>query len=400
EKTIQGHVQFLSFSILEKKLSKAWPRFRISIYEKVDAVLDEILSEDDVYLRTSDYFYLVAFNQVDLEKAKSKLDRAREIIIQHYLGIKFYDEENKKERSIEKLEVLTSEQIIESNVFIKDLELIGSLYKATETQVSDNVEMDNETANKIKPVNIDKLKFLPYWDTKSETIIGYQACLKDITDITKSRYLRRFRGSSECFADRQKTDFDTLNEAIEITREAYFNKFVFLSTCPLSFATIKDPEVFAQYVRICRNQPRDIQKLLNIELVEFPVGYPGTRLGEVVQLLSPYIRNIIFNTPLEGLKFYEAAVEAGIKIVSVDVKKSYETKNIEKLTYYLQVFCRKLRKAGITISLNGVSQLEVAMLARRSGIRFISGDLIGKPTEIPNHMSRYKWEEIKKDRFK
>lgn len=382
----------MNFTLLRLAFGDIWNRFRISIYEKVDAVLDDMLSDKDVYLRTSDYFYLIAFDTDNLNQALTKLNLAKKIIMTHYLGSEF----GKNIKTKEKLNIKASGQIIDSKSFLKDLDMISNLYPdqtIAETKELIQNSIPTNAASKAKMER--KLEYQPLWDTKFEVTVGYQAYLKNIPVGQNRRYLTPYNESTNCTLARQNTDMETLEEVIGVIKELHLNKFVFLCNCPISFSTASNRQVFAKYVKRCKALPPEIQKLLNIELLEYPAGYPANKLMETVRIISPHVHNVILNTKLEDLKFYELAKEAGINVVSVDLSEKQEALEIEKLSHILDIFCSKLNKVNIDIALNGVSQIEAAIIARRNGVRYISGPLIGQVMDFPEHMSRFKWKEIK-----
>ncbi len=388
--TIQGHIQFMSFAAIKDALDDQWDRFRISIYEKVDEILDSILSDKDVYLRTSDYFYLVAFDSLDLQAALTKLDIARDKIMTHYFGSDY----GENSTVTKNFSIKASSQIIDSSIFLKDLDLVANMGQKQKAQDGCSFIADLKSAG----ANFSdalKLKYQPFWDTKFEVIVGYQPYLKAIPEGHNCRYPLPYFDTKKCKEDRQNIDIETLKEVLEVINELRLNKFVFLCNCPISMSTANDNHQFAKIIELCKNQHHEIQNLLNIELIEYPAGFPSSKLIKTVRAISPYCHDVILNTTLEDLRFYELAKDANINVVSVDIDRRQETMAIEKLSHTLNIFCSKLRKAKIDLALNGVNQLEAAIVARRRGVRYISGSLVGSTTEYPEHMSRFKWTEIK-----
>src|SRR3546814_3724623 len=79
-----------------------------------------------------------------------------------------------------------------------------------------------------------------------------------------------------------------------------------LLAATLHFESVATTSRLAEYVKLCRLVPPDLQQLLIFELIEVPVGVPQARLLELTTILKRYSRSVLLRLPLTDPVFRPA----------------------------------------------------------------------------------------------
>lgn len=382
---VHGYIQFLNLEQMKHSLGDYWDDWRIVVYERVDRELDKILSHDDVYLRTSEYNYIVGFKDNNHAKAVVILAHVAKQVADYFASHTPF-----MEIADEYLRVDYDATAEPAEAFHKNLTLISRFYS------EDPKGPSAAKSSMVPEADHDAPVFQPFWDVQNEVIIGHVAS-RGHDNSYIARYPNHLDEISavKAVALKKSIDLENTRQVSEINSELVRNKFVSLIVLPISYHSVVDTAHLNEIAQIIMAQDADVRKLIMIELVDYPDEYPLESLAETVAFLNGFVRHVIFNAGFKAYPYFARYRQIGIQVISIDIPHVRAARDVKLLKRMFHLICTKAAKADMKLMLHNVNLLEEGLWARRHGVQYLSGSLIGVKHSFPQHMLRHSWQEIK-----
>jgi hypothetical protein len=218
-----------------------------------------------------------------------------------------------------------------------------------------------------------QLQFAPAWHT-SKHVTVLNRCLLDQT--SGSRTLAQFQALAEPTQINQtlaELDCMLLTKAIETLHQTASARPAGALLTPVSFRTLANPRWCVEYLGLLQLMPGSYKKLLILEISDVPPGTLPSRLGELIEMLKPFVKGVSLEVPIDHPDLVEI-LEQGSWALAANIKGSVSVDP--------QVPMRLKRFAGAasaaqTISLaHGANSMGLALAAVNAGFNYVDGPAI------------------------
>lgn len=379
---INGHVQFLNFDHLKEAIGSKWERFRVTVYEKVDIELNKMLTKGDEFLRTSEHFYLIAFQGKSISDVQSLLSDLSNRVSKHFIGYPMHENDL----------LSVGSRSMPSSEFLEMINAIGSIYHQSEQLGAAKISQDMQRNNRTEEV-LGSFQFRPAWDQKRETVFAYHGLLRHSYERSDRRY--PVTGPDGLIGEdlRRHYDLMSVRRTAKMALDQQADGISSILLLPLSYATVTDDATFQKVQAILSKQKDLLKKVLAIELIEFPYDQSLLKWQRTVRDLSPMVGRVFINRRLESFQYFDVYSEAGIFGITIDME-GIERQPINVTSQVFGLVRDRAKRHGLKVFLKGVTLLEVAVVARERKIDYISGAVIGPWLRKPASMVKLDWKSI------
>ncbi|MFV3128891.1 hypothetical protein [Niveispirillum sp. KHB5.9] len=376
-----GSLHLVGLESLRARLGGRWGTVADRVHLLTAKLLESYLGPHDTWFRHEGEVYVVVFAQLGPEQARLICAKVVEELQIMLLG----------EADTASIMVRTAMHEIGSEVM---------LVPASLKQMLDNASMHltqgvaEASASLDRPIGIRtrrtedagpiEVRYRPVWDVKQQVLSVF---------IARSGRMRAGRcplwgyDGLQDPEDPQQIlgmDMHLIQEAVSEAAELYENRFRFFLSLPIHFESLAVLGRRRELVNVLQDIPTHMRSFMTFHLCGVPAGVPTGRLAEMVSTLRPYGRTIMAVVD-PGSNDLPTLGAAGVKVACVLLPPGCSA---DRYRADLLRFGAIAAKNRLLTSVEGVDNMAMEALCEEAGISFLSGDLIGGWTEVPEHAVR------------
>ena len=394
-----GRVHMLNFDRLRESLGTAWEDLRDRVHAAADRIINRLIAEQDVQFRTGDGEYIV-FATLNRQAATLVCAKISEELHRLFLG----------DPNLADIKVATAVGLLDGKILYEHASVAELLANIDQTADPRGAEAAAPAATPLpaepavarlpEPRKLQLSRgelaqistmFRPLWDVGRQVISTYMC-----TPV------RRFPDGSAvegvaalaAITDPQqlaKINTDTLIDTVEILDELFRNKFRLMVSVPVCFETLAARRTRQEYITVCQSVPDYLRQFLSFEFLRFPAGVPNGRMTELVNEMRPFCRWSFLRVEFRQQSFTSLAGTGLTGLTTlVPSDRAAEARTMEDLNN----FVASAERANLRTCVVGVASTSLAIAARAAGTTLIAGDRIGRAEEIPQHMLRFRWQDL------
>ncbi|MBF5093646.1 hypothetical protein F1643_03160 [Azospirillum sp. INR13] len=396
-----GRVHMLNFDRLRESLGTAWEDLRDRVHAAADRIINRLIAEQDVQFRTGDGEYIIVFATLNRQAATLVCAKIAEELHRLFLG----------DPNLGDIKVATAVGLLDGKILYEHAsvaELLANIDQTADPGGAEAAAVPAATPLPAEPAAARppeprKLQlsqgelaqistmFRPLWDVGRQVISTYMC-----TPV------RRFPDGSAvegvaalaAITDPQqlaKINTDTLIDTVEILDELFRNKFRLMVSVPVCFETLAARRTRQEYITVCQSVPDYLRQFLSFEFLRFPAGVPNGRMTELVNEMRPFCRWSFLRVEFRQQSFTSLAGTGLTGLTTlVPSDRAAEARTMEDLNS----FVASAERANLRTCVVGVASTSLAIAARAAGTTLIAGDRIGRAEEIPQHMLRFRWQDL------
>ncbi len=447
-----GQIHVIGLDKLSARLGDRWPKIKDRVYATADRIISGQLTQSDVYVRYSDNEYLLVFANLSAEAARLKCVKLAEEICAFFLGEpdlrditvktavgqvddRLVFEETKASgvlaglaESATKIEAPAARVGVPESPPPKPARSVSDCYarKSDGTVTTapfvvprarmpeSNGIVRRRAPSTLRPPGDNDLwgiveqlpafendggraaamfsyAYRPIWDIKNKLLSTYRCVPVRLFPGFGRRYgYAALDNAKDSFAV-ARLDLETFKEALCMLDELQRNRFQIFMAVPVQFETLANHRYREVYIEIAHRIPDRMRKFLVMDMVEVPDGVPHTRLTEIVMTIKPFCSAVLLRTTLRE-KALSHFLDLGLHSVGVQVRREQlpEAEFIARLGQ----FVAEAERLRLWTYVYGVKTTTLAKAACAAGVRYLAGDRIGEPIEVPMHVHRFKWEDL------
>ncbi|PWC37402.1 hypothetical protein [Azospirillum sp. TSO35-2] len=397
-----GRVHMLNFTQLRDSLGTAWEEMRDRVHAAADRIIARHIADQDVQFRTGDGEYIIVFATLNRQAATLVCAKVAEELHRLFLG----------DPDLADIKIATAVGQLDGKILYEHAsvaDLLSTIGQAAGPRATDAVDAaptavaPSAEPAAARPTEPRKLQlsqvelaqistmFRPLWDVGRQVISTYMC-----TPV------RRFPDGSAvegvaalaAITDPQqlaKINTDTLIDTVEILDELFRNKFRLMVSVPVCFETLAARRTRQEYIAVCQSVPDYLRQFLSFEFLRFPAGVPNGRMTELVNEMRPFCRWSFLRVEFRQQSFTSLAGTGLTGLTTlVPSDRAAEARTMEDLNS----FVASAERANLRTCVVGVASTSLAIAARAAGTTLIAGDRIGRAEEIPQHMLRFRWQDL------
>ncbi|MFV3131351.1 hypothetical protein [Niveispirillum sp. KHB5.9] len=379
-----GSVHLIGLESLRARLGGRWGAVADRVHMLTIRLLESHLCPHDTWFRHDGEAYVVVFAQLGPEQARLICAKVVEELQIMLLG----------EADTASIMVRTAMHEIGSEVMLVPTSLKQMLDKTSRQLAQEAHEAEQTSAGLDRPAGVRtrraedagpiEVRYRPVWDVKQQVLSVF---------IARSGRMRAGRcplwgydGLQDPEDPQQILDMDLhlIQEAVSEATELYENRFRFFLSVPIHFESLAVLARRREMVAALQDIPVHMRSLMTYHLCGVPAGVPIGRLAEMVSTLRPYGRTVMAVVDPGGNDLPTLAA-AGVKVACVLLPPGCSA---DRYRADLLRFGAIAAKNRLLTSVEGVDNMAMEALCEEAGISFLSGDLIGGWTEVPEHAVR------------
>lgn len=376
-----GSIHLVGLESLRARLGRQWGAVSDRVHLLTARLLESYLSPHDTWFRHSGETYVVVFAQLGPEQARLICAKVVEELQIMLLG----------EADTASIMVRTAMHEIGSDVMLVPASLKQMLDKAG-MQLRDDAEQGGADLDRSAGIRSRQaadagqieVRYRPVWDVKQQVVSVF---------IVRSGRMRAGRSPLWGYDGLQDPedpqqilamDLHLIQEAVNEALELYENRFRFFLSIPIHFESLAVLGRRREVVTLLQSIPAHMRNFMTYHLYGVPTGVPTGRLAEMVGVLRPYCRTIMVVVDPASNDLPTLAA-AGVKVACVLLPPGCSA---DRYRADLLRFGAVAAKNRLLTSVEGVDNMAMEAVCEEAGISFLSGDLIGSWTEVPEHAVR------------
>lgn len=380
--TQAGSIHLMGLESLQEKLGDRWEDIAGRVHQLAEKLLARHLSPHDAWFRHGAEAYVVVFAHLGPDQARLVCAKVVEELQVMLLG--GADTDSITVRTV--LHEVGSEIVLVSANLHQMLDAVRARVAG---QPPDPAILPPVAEGMGRYAPLEKagplqVRYRPVWDVGRQVLSLYMA-----------RGFRARPGRSplwgyDCLEDpadpQQILDLDirVANESLATALELYDNRFRFFLSLPVHFESLAATARRQTLVRILRDIPRHLLPFTTYHFHGVPAGVPAGRLSELVAAVKPFGRTVMLEVPLTGADL--GGVEtSGIRVVNAALPPGASA---ERWRPDITRFAQQALRHHLLPAVEGVEGMAMEDLCEESGIRFLSGELIGGWVDVPEHVVR------------
>lgn len=376
-----GSIHLMGLESLRARLGARWPAVADRVHLLTGRLLEGYLSPHDTWFRHGGEAYVVVFSQLGPEQARLICAKVVEELQILLLG----------DADTAAIMVRTAVHEIGSDMMLVPASL-KQMLEDTATRLSQEAAVASDALDRPAGIRIRsaekwgpiEVRYRPVWDVKQQLVSVFiaRACR-----LRAGRTLVWGYDALEDPEDPQQIlamDLQVIREAVSEALELYENRFRFFLSVPVHFESLAVLGRRRDMVATLQAIPPHMRSFVTYHLYGAPTGVPTGRLAEMVGTLRPYGRTVmVVVDPASNDLPTLVAAGARVACVLLPSGNSAERNRAELLR-----FGTVAAKNRLQTSVEGVDNLATEGLCEEAGINYLSGELIGGWSEVPEHASR------------
>ncbi|MFV3127760.1 hypothetical protein [Niveispirillum sp. KHB5.9] len=365
---------------LRERVGERWKAVADRVHMLTARLLEGYLSPQDTWFRHGGEAYVVVFSKLGPEQARLICAKVVEELQIMLLG----------EADTATIMVRTAVHEIGSDMMLVPASLKQMLDDAAgrlgREAAAASAALDS-SAPRVrqgeKPSRIE-VRYRPVWDVKQQVVSVFIArgcrLRGGLTLVWGYDGLDNPEDPQQILA----MDLQVIQEAVSEAVELYENRFRFFLSVPVHFESLAVLGRRREMVATLQSIPMHMRPFMTYHLYGVPAGVPTGRLAEMVGTLRPYGRTIMVVVD-PNTNDLPTLAAAGARVACVLLPSGAAT---DRHRAELQRFGAIAAKNRLQTSVEGVDSLAMESLCEDVGINYLSGDLIGDWSEVPENAAR------------
>ncbi len=384
-----GRVHLLGLDKIREGLGDRWPDLRERILDNLNRIIESRIGGNDVYFSRSDEEHFIVFANTSDNEARLVCAKILQELMEIYLG----------STDTRDIIVKTAVGRIDDKMIFESASLENIFEQISFVNVEDTPQENNRPTgpnNSPGSQNAEmeapyEVIYRPVWDVRNEAISTYMVNSRSLAPFKRARLGYDVLIDPCCVEAMIGLDNMILMETINTMDDLFRNNFRAIFSIPVCYETLFNSERLRGFLSRCQVIPPELHKYIAFCLVNFPPGVPETKLGLIVSSLKSYSRAVAMacdNIP-QDLNYYKECGIRGFHFV-------LPGRSPDPAKYWRQMAAAvaKCKQSHMYTSLTEINHQEDLILARETGVNFLSGSIIGEYTDIPGHMARVSWKEL------
>lgn len=384
-----GSIHLMGLESLRDRLGVRWVPVADRVRLLTERLLGQYLSPHDTWFRHGAEAYVVVFAQLGPDQARLICAKIVEELQVMLLG----------EADTASITVRTAVHEIGSQTLLVPASLKQMLHDAETSlrqgDAAGNAAFDRSVGFRAgggEKLGPPQVRYRPVWDMKRQVVSVY------IARTCRSRPGRSPLWAYEGLDDPEDPqqilgmDLHLIQEAVAEALELYENRFRFFLSVPIHFESLAVLGRRREMVAALQAIPAHMRAYMAYHLYGAPAGVPTGRLAEMVGTLRPYGRTtmVVVDPTSADLPTLAAA---GARMASVLLPPG---SSADRCRTDVLRFGAAAAKNRLLTSIEGVDSFAMASLCEDAGINFLSGDLIGDWTDVPEHAARRSLADLRR----
>lgn len=373
-----GSIHLVGLESLRSRLGARWASVSDRVHMLTIRLLSQYLSPQDTWFRHEGDVYVVVFAKLGPLEARLICGKVVEELQNLLLGVA--DASTIMVRTVVH-EIGSDVMFVPANLKQMLDAAAASLGHRTGQDVDNAVDVHLHAAEPVAPLEV---RYRPVWDVKQQVISVF------IARACRPRRGRAPLWGLDCLADpadaQQVLEMDmmVIRESVETAAELYDNRFRFFLSVPIHFESLAVQSRRRALLAVLQAIPTHMRPFMTYHLYGTPVGVPVSRLGEMISTLRPYGRTtMVVVDPATADMTVLAAAGAKVACVLLPPGMSAERCRADLLRFGAAAAKNRLHS-----SVEGVDSLALESLCEDANISFLSGDLVGDWSFVPEHAVR------------
>lgn len=387
---LSGNIHLVGLSRIRERVGDEWPRIAERAQDIAQKAIQRVCGPGDVFTRYDDFSYLIIFANLTREQAQLRCVEIAEDIGRRLLGDNFLTEATEVRTGVFETDGTLVFNAVDKHDLVSKLVEHTKVDKTTD-QNGAEPDVDSAPAaafqlDKTQALGALKILYQPMWHPRQRAIAGYFTTAA--TENVFGKQLRDDAVRSEFCGILSPAEFD-----LHVTRTAIqsVTKHMYHGTCilagwPVHFETLATRASREAYIKLCREIPETIRKLLIFELIGQPDGVPASRIVDVVGVLRSFCRSVMVRVPADFRRFdvFQGANIGGVGI-SLLGSQMPDGQAIAQISRFAENALRT--RQGIYV--HGLNSRPQILAAVAAGYDWIGGPAVRSPGEQLGNMYRY-----------
>jgi hypothetical protein len=384
----RGCVNVIGFEAIKSRAGARWPKLRDSVVARLEALLRHTLRPTDFFAPLNDTAYLVTMPAADPQDVNVVCLRIAYDLHKNLIG----------HCDLGDIEVSVAKEAGD-HLALQPM-LRDSLLALAEKAGIHDLALDADQSVPFRRAALGSQKiadgplqtlhnYMPIWDSRNEAISTYLCRTKAYRgsgDHTEAVQLEQLDSK-----DRAMVELSGLHKAIGDLENALKGGRRVLLAVPFTFDMIGSPLGRMQLASACRHFLAEHRQYLLFVLSDVPRGVPQSRLVDIVNTLKPFARGVMA-TVAPGSRCHAAYHGIGLQGVGMCARQnSGEPGHLEADIARLST---SARSAQLGSFLFDVASPDLLDMAKRIGVRWLSGSALRPAVQKPVAMCRLQWDEI------
>ncbi|HEY0105557.1 MAG TPA: hypothetical protein VGB91_05685 [Rhizomicrobium sp.] len=380
----RGCINVIGLEHLRTRIGARWEKSSPSIHARLESMLSHKLGPTDFFTRLSDTAYLVAMPSFEGDEARLCCLKIAYELHRSLLGTCTVDDLSLARVAGDGIDALELHPIRRAELLV--LAARGGLEELC-AGVPGGV---GQSIRGLRNMQIEQApavyRFAPVWDVAHETVTAYRLVTQSAPPAKRARSWL----PPDDFKVELANLLGGLSHAATMLAAGMRSGGRFLMIVPIAFDLISSPAGRMEIASACRALPAPLRPFLIFEISEMPVGVPQSRMSDLICSVRPFCRAVsiqISRWSGEHPQFQNA----GHQGLSLDLASAPMPPRIREDIVKMAGACRR---AGLTSVVGGVQSLALADCARRAGIGYLCGPLVGFEMDVPAAMRRLPWNRL------
>jgi len=374
-----GHIQFLNVANLRKRFGAAWPEHSSWIHRIAATTARAHIGRTDRVNRIDDETYVIVLYGKSHEEARLLSETIASEIERKVLNCNFRFRGFSVQSAVK--EITTEHQLkhlmrtvppqleVKARVLARDKPIAGPPSKLfnfpPETTSSPTALSEGIGKNQI-------WGFCPVWSVRANMVSTYR-----LTQISTGH------DEKDASADLPPSfllDLGGLRRACQIMIAGGDQPLSHYLSVPVHYQSTLDVNFRREFVRLCQTVSHVGRSRLVIELLDIPDALPENELREIVSGLHTICKSVVGNVGATATDLARYA-NAGIRVIHADIKDlGRQEREIISVAESLILEAEDNRLQSY---FSGVSTLSMLANAVSAGACYLSGDILGRPSQLP-----------------
>ncbi|MFQ5785907.1 MAG: hypothetical protein ACE5H8_13945 [Alphaproteobacteria bacterium] len=375
-----GAIQLIGLATIRDRLGDKWERFSDRVHGTARSVIEQHLSDSDVYSLYRDESYIILFAQATEEQGRFKAKVIGDEISHRLFG---------GAATADAIAVKTLVYQVDGALGLEDAD-DGTLLDRLLTQAHDHYDEQTgrspSPASRAKaPADADsspfKLVYRPIWTVRKNAVTDFVATLGQ----GKSAFVD---GVPPATSD---VDLFVLKDVIRGVREIEEGAAKKVFVAPVHLSTLSNSHSRREYFDLCRTVSEKARRYMTFELVIPDDPTVLFRVDNVSLQLRSFTRSLMCRVGLDfnSFEFFEnhRFFAIGMSLPSSRYKES-------DIMARLETFSAMTKRHGVEGYLHNVPSLSLMSFAVAAGFDYLSGEPIGSVTRAQVGAYRFSIEDL------
>jgi len=372
-----GQVHLLGLEEIKRELGEKWPALRERVLDTLDKIVARHIGVNDVFFSRSEEEHIIVFSNRSQKVARLISAKILQELTDRYLG----------SADMNKIFVKTAVGRVKGNLLFEKTSINDIFEEVLPAPVAGEVPENSKIKKRffVKKNRPYEVVYKPIWDARNEVMSTYMVNVQHIDSSSGVRLAYDVLSDPTDVEAMIVLDKEVLAETIDMMNDLFLNNFRAIFSIPVCYETLFNWDRLKDFLSHLQIIPPDLYKYISFVLVDFPAGVPEVKMRPIVSNLLHYSGAVAMTSrKIPRTTIYYR--NCGIKIISMAVPGRHV--NPKRFWKNMIRFVDKCNLKKLHISLEEVNIVDDLLLAKESGVRFLSGDAIAPYSDTPGHMSR------------